>query len=63
MTEEQIIMLKSYGFHVEEGIVKHRKTGVEIQLEKVEQYAHADDLRQFIVELLRNQCLWKRSES
>lgn len=56
-------MLKSYGFHVEEGIVKHRKTGVEIQLEKVEQYAHADDLRQFIVELLRNQCLWKRSES
>lgn len=63
MTEEQKVVLKTYGFHLEEGIVKHKKTGIKIELEKVEQYVHADDLRQYIVELLRNQCLWKRLES
>lgn len=63
MTEEQAVLLSKYGFVLEAGLVKHRKTGIVISVEAIEWHPHADDFRAYIVELLRNQCLWKRAES
>jgi dTDP-4-amino-4,6-dideoxygalactose transaminase len=63
MTEEQLKLLQSYGFHVEQDKIKHKKLGLEKNIEEFTPYTDIHDLRQYITELLRNQCVWKRSDS
>lgn len=62
MTEAQQSLLKKFGFRLENGKVKHAKLGIVKEQEEFERYTDLEELREHIKHILRNQCLWKRSE-
>lgn len=63
MTEEQRALLEKFGFHAEGGLVKHKKMGIVKKEEEFACFSTEAELRDFIRELLRNQCKWKRADA
>ncbi|MGN7470101.1 hypothetical protein [Brevibacillus sp. SAFN-007a] len=62
MTEEQMAILKAFGFCVENGQVKHLKLGIVTDRKELARFSSAEELRAHIKSLLRTQCQWKRGK-
>lgn len=60
MTEEQRAVLEKFGFRIEAQEVKHSKLGIVRGIEEFAGMKSAEELQQYVKDLLRNQCLWKR---
>ncbi|MGZ0050056.1 hypothetical protein [Brevibacillus gelatini] len=62
MTDEQLAILKSFGFCMEQGQVKHLKLGIVTDSKEFAGFSSAEELRAHVKALLRNQCQWKRGK-
>ncbi|MED4586061.1 hypothetical protein P9578_25220 [Brevibacillus choshinensis] len=60
VTAEQQVVLEMFGFHVEGELVKHFKLGIVREKEEFARISSPEELREYVKQLLRNQCLWKR---
>ncbi len=62
VTEEQKAVLMKFGFQVEGEQVKHFKLGIVREKEEFAGITSPEQLQEYVKQLLRNQCLWKRQK-
>lgn len=60
MTDEQLAILEKFGFRLAGEQVKHFKLGIVREKEEFARISSLEELQEYIKQLLRNQCLWKR---
>lgn len=60
MSHEQLAILEKFGFKIEGEQVKHFKLGIVREMEEFTQFSSPEELQEYVKQLLRNQCLWKR---
>lgn len=60
VTDEQMAVLEKFGFRVDEEHVKHFKLGIVREKEEFARISSLEELQEYVKQILRNQCLWKR---
>ncbi|KQL44058.1 hypothetical protein AN963_21750 [Brevibacillus choshinensis] len=60
VTDEQMAILEKFGFRIEGEQVKHFKMGIVREKEEFARISSREELQEYVKQLLRNQCLWKR---
>ncbi|MDF2681086.1 MAG: hypothetical protein K0R47_2276 [Brevibacillus sp.] len=60
VTDEQMSILNKFGFHLDGEQVKHFKLGIVREKEEFARISSQEELQEYLKQLLRNQCLWKR---
>jgi len=62
VTDEQKAVLEKFGFREEGGQLKHFKLGIVREKEEFAGFASVQELQEYVKQILRNQCLWKRRD-
>lgn len=62
MTDEQMAVLAKFGFREEGGQLKHFKLGIVREKEEFARFASIEELQEYVKQILRSQCLWKRQD-
>lgn len=62
LTHEQQSVLEKFGFVMEQESVKHNKLGIVREREEFVRFTDLDELREYVKQILRNQCQVKRTK-
>lgn len=62
LTNEQQSVLEKFGFVIEQESVKHNKLGIVREREEFVRLTNLEELREYVKQILRNQCQVKRTK-